>query len=311
MLNSPGDMSESPAVVDGDNDALSSVLASLRISAEVFITGDFCGHWAVDTSGSRRVSFHLIGKGSAWLHLKGEAVRPLNEGDLVLFPNDRKHVIASSEEAPPDALVNSDFSENEGVATYMICGFFEFKNKAAWPLLESLESAIVLELSNIDALSQVRSLMDLMIFELRARSPGHYTSVNQIAYLIFIHAVRQQIESGKVRTGLLTALFDRKISRALSHIHNRPEQPWTLVSLAKEANMGRSAFAERFNDLTGLPAMQYLTLWRMQNASELLKNSDQSIWQIAEQCGYESESAFRKAFKKTMGVTPGEARRQA
>jgi len=302
-------MSESPIYIDGSADALSSVLAGLQLSAEVYVSGDFCGHWAVDTSGSRRVPFHLIGQGSAWLHLDGQVERRLGSGDLVIFPNDRSHIIASSEQVPEEHLINADVSQNQGATTNMICGFFEFQNKAAWPLLESLESVIVLELSDLSALPHVRSLIDLMLSELSGKSPGYYTSINQIAYLIFIHAIRQQISSGRVKTGLLTALFDTKISRALSAIHNRPEQQWTLTSLAGEATMGRSAFAKRFNDLIGVPAMQYLTHWRMENATSLLKNSDLSIWQIAEQCGYESEPAFRKAFKKTTGLPPGQVRR--
>ncbi|MEM7357792.1 MAG: AraC family transcriptional regulator [Pseudomonadota bacterium] len=303
-------MSDSPIYLDGQADALSSVLAGLQLCAEVYVSGDFCGQWAVDTSGSRRVPFHLIGQGNAWLHLEGEPERRLGAGDLVIFPNDRKHIMASSPERPADELVNADFSQNVGVVTNMVCGFFEFQNRAAWPLLESLDSAIVLELSDISSQPHVRSLIDLMLAELNARSPGYYTSINQLAYLIFIHAIRQQISSGRVRTGLLTALFDSKLSRALSAIHNRPDQQWNLVSLAAEAGMGRSAFAKRFNDLIGLPAMQYLTHWRMQNASSLLQTSELSVWQIAEQCGYESEAAFRKAFKKTVGQTPGQVRNQ-
>lgn len=303
-------MSESPIYLENSADALSVVLAGLQLSAEVYVSGDFCGQWAVDTSGSRRVPFHLIGRGNAWLHIDGQPERRLGAGDLVIFPNDKQHIISSSDQLPKQQIVNADFSQNEGAATNLVCGFFEFQNKSAWPLLESLDPVIVLELSDLSTLPHVRGLIDLMLVELLNRSPGYYTSINQLAYLVFIHAVRQQIESGKVKTGLLAALFDAKISRALSCIHNMPEQAWNLVSLATEAGMGRSAFAKQFNQLIGMPAMQYLTYWRMQNASELLKNTSLSVWQIAEQSGYESEAAFRKAFKKTVGVPPGQVRRK-
>ena len=53
-------------------DALSTMLSRLSLSAEVYVNADFCGAWAVDTSGSRRIPFHLIGRGRAWLHLDGE-----------------------------------------------------------------------------------------------------------------------------------------------------------------------------------------------------------------------------------------------
>jgi AraC-like DNA-binding protein len=50
--------------------------------------------------------------------------------------------------------------------------------------------------------------------------------------------------------------------------------------------------------------MEYLTRWRMLLAGDRLKNSDDSISIIALSLGYESESAFGKAFKRVMGCSP-------
>jgi AraC family transcriptional activator of mtrCDE len=301
-------MSNSPNFELDNPDALSSVLSQLQLTAEVYSEGDFCGAWALDTSGSRRIPFHLIGKGEAWLHIEGQVVRPLSSGDLVLFPRDCKHVIASTGEAPTAALINVEPVSDSGPITNMVCGFFEFKNQAAWPLLNSLPAVIVMDLSDQSVSSTIRSLIDLMIAELTRRAPGYYTVINQLAYLLFIQVLRQQIQLGLVDSGLLAALFDRKISSALGAIHNNPQHAWSLESLAKEAAMGRSSFARHFNDLAGLPPMQYLTAWRMQLAKKLLETTRYSILDIAQRCGYESEAAFRKAFKKNMGVPPGKIR---
>jgi AraC-like DNA-binding protein len=56
--------------------------------------------------------------------------------------------------------------------------------------------------------------------------------------------------------------------------------------------------------------MQYLTLWRMQLASEMLTVGDQSMAQIGARIGYESEAAFSRAFKRVVGMAPGEWRDQ-
>jgi AraC-like DNA-binding protein len=50
--------------------------------------------------------------------------------------------------------------------------------------------------------------------------------------------------------------------------------------------------------------MEYLTRWRMLVAADRLKNSDDSISVIASSLGYESESAFGKAFKRIMSCSP-------
>ena len=302
-------MSNSPNFYLDDPDALSAVLSQLQLSAQVYSDGDLCGEWALDTSGSRSIPFHLVGKGEAWLHVEGEPPRNLSAGDLVIFPRDTQHVVAHTSDKPQASLINAGTVTDEGPTTHVVCGFFEFKNQAAWPLLDSLSPVILMDLSDLSMSSTIRSLIELMVAELKQRAPGFYSVINHLAYLLFIQVLRQQIQQGKVDAGLLAALFDKKISNALSVMHNHPERHWSLETLANEAAMGRSSFAQRFNELTGLPPMQYLTAWRMQKAKNLLATTKATIVDIAEQCGYESEAAFRKAFKKTVGMPPGQLRK--
>jgi AraC-like DNA-binding protein len=82
-----------------------------------------------------------------------------------------------------------------------------------------------------------------------------------------------------------------------------------VASLARETAMSRSAFAARFTELVGEPAMKYVTRWRMQVALDLLQTEDAPVSALAARLGYESEAAFSRAFKRIMGVSPGAARR--
>ena len=75
--------------------------------------------------------------------------------------------------------------------------------------------------------------------------------------------------------------------------------------------MSRSAFAARFSRLVGEPPMQYLTRWRMHVAEMQLRDGDATVAEIADRFGYHSEAAFRRAFKRVLGVAPGATRRQA
>lgn len=302
-------MSNRPNIYLDRPDALSALFSRLELSAEVYVNGDFCGAWAVDTSGSRRIPFHLIGRGQAWLHMEGEPTRNLSAGDLVVFPHDSRHVLANSAEVPAESAINAFSDSSDGPVTRLICGFFEFKSRAVWPLLDSLSPLIVIDLSDMSTMPMVRQLIDLMVAELNQAHPGHYAAVNHLAELLFIQVIRAQISSGKVDTGLLAALFDHQIGKALNAIHQNPAKRWTLETLAQEATMGRSSFAKRFNGLVGEPAMQYLTGWRMQEATLLLEKTTESMLAIAEKCGYESEAAFRKAYKSHTGQTPGQVRR--
>lgn len=55
--------------------------------------------------------------------------------------------------------------------------------------------------------------------------------------------------------------------------------------------------------------MRYLAEWRMREAADMLATSGASVASIAENVGYESEVAFRKAFRRITGQTPGKLRR--
>jgi AraC-like DNA-binding protein len=79
--------------------------------------------------------------------------------------------------------------------------------------------------------------------------------------------------------------------------------------LSREVGLSRSALAERFIDLIGMPPMHYVASWRMQVATEKLRNTGASLAQVADAVGYSSEAAFSRAFKKTFGTAPATWRR--
>ena len=72
--------------------------------------------------------------------------------------------------------------------------------------------------------------------------------------------------------------------------------------------MSRSAFAARFTDLVGEPAMQYVTRWRMHLALDELTGGDATVAELADRLGYRSEAAFARAFKRVIGSPPGAVR---
>ena len=301
-------MSESTNIYLDDPDPLSVLLARLELSAEVYVNGNFCGTWALDTGGSRRIPFHLVGEGQAWLHFQDLPATALEAGDLVIFPRAAHHVVANSPVAPPAELVNAPMS-NDGETTQVVCGFFDFTDSGVYPLLDTLPPVILLARGEEGSDSGTGRLVGQLLGELARQRPGFYTAIDRIAFLLFVEVLRQQVTAGAASPGLLSALFEPRIGRALSAIHGAPEQAWTLESLAQEAAMSRSAFAQRFRQLLGLAPMKYLTRWRMNEARRLLRTSTLSTAQIAQRSGYDSEAAFRKAYKNAMGEPPGAARR--
>jgi AraC-like DNA-binding protein len=75
--------------------------------------------------------------------------------------------------------------------------------------------------------------------------------------------------------------------------------------------MSRSAFAARFHEKVGEPALHYIARWRMQHAARLLTDTPTQLAEIARAVGYRSEAAFTRAFTRYVGVTRGRFRRRA
>ena len=84
-----------------------------------------------------------------------------------------------------------------------------------------------------------------------------------------------------------------------------------MASLADELAMSRSAFAARFTELVGEPAMATSTRWRMHVAVNWLREEGATVGELAGRLGYRSEAAFARAFKRVTGSPPGAVRREA
>jgi AraC-like DNA-binding protein len=156
----------------------------------------------------------------------------------------------------------------------------------------------------------MHTVLRLMAAEAGELRPGGEAVITRLADVLVIQAIRAWIETAPAaRSGWLGALQDPQIGRALALIHRDPARPWTVASLARELAMSRSAFAARFSQLVGEPAMQYLTRWRMQLAHHALQAEGATVAELSGRLGYQSEAAFARAFKRVVGVPPGAAKR--
>ena len=119
------------------------------------------------------------------------------------------------------------------------------------------------------------------------------------------------MQTQKIQLGLLAGLSDVRLARAIVYIHEHPQYAWQVASLAEKAGMSRSVFSGLFKRTVGVSPMAYLTSWRMRLAAQRIKNGDKNLAILSDELGYQSEAAFRRAFKKVLGVTPREINRHA
>ncbi|HEX6104410.1 MAG TPA: AraC family transcriptional regulator [Gemmatimonadales bacterium] len=305
-------------------DPLGETLHFLRLTGTLYCRSEFTAPWGLALPPLENcLMFHVVTAGRCWLETEGVEPVALKAGDLALVPHGEGHRLVSEPGAlAPDLfdLPRDRVSEcyellrhgGGGEAASLVCGVARFDGPAARHLVALLPRIITLEASRARQPEWVRSTLRFMAEEAGELRPGGETVITRLADVLVIQLIRSWMEEDPAaRTGWLGALRDRQIGRAILLMHREPARPWTLASLAAEVAMSRSAFAARFTELVGEPAMHYLARWRMQVAWTWLREGDAGLAELASRLGYQSEAAFSRAFKRFIGSPPGAVRRRA
>jgi AraC-like DNA-binding protein len=293
-------------------DPLSEVLALLK--PQSLISGGFMvpGDMAIDFPKHQGIKCYAMLTGQCWLAVEGvpEPVL-LHAGDCFILPRGLPFRIATDLSLEPvlytDAFarlgMRREAPEVIAGARYIAGGFFRFTGGHAEILLHSLPPIVHIRREADKA--AMRWSLERMREELRDPQPGGSLIAQQLAYMMLIQALRLHLaDTSSAGPGWLSALSDKHMSIAITSMHNDPGHPWTLQSLAERVGMSRSVFALRFRETVGATPMEYLARWRMLLAADRLKNSSDRLSAIAQSLGYESESAFGKAFRRVMGCSP-------
>lgn len=289
------------AMLDGSGEAVfSAVLRANPLRARISSNPSYCDDWAEPEPATEHGTFHLIDSGVCWVRSEVlDAPVRLAAGDLIVFPRGAAHTLGST----PDGR-----SQPEARFTSMLCGEFEFAAGRRNAIVDALPGCFVVR--EQDSGMQCRQLAQLMLHEARGNAFGSRAILDKMADTLFVMAVRHHIEHAPERRGLLAALTDPRLVRALEAIHTQPGRDWTVASLADAAHMSRTAFAGHFAAVLGAGPIEYLTQWRMSEARRLLTDPRTSVAAVAADLGYRTEAAFRRAFKRVTGVGPGVVRRQ-
>lgn len=301
-------------------DVLSDILATVRLRGSLYFRTDFRPPWGLRVPQFGRVArFHLVTRGTCWVRVEHgpEPIR-LEAGDIILIPAGAEHVLADTPDTPcrtVDEVVRAaGFTghgalvmggEDAGAPTRMVCGHFAYDEDLQHPLIERLPPAIVVRWDADHRDTPLEDAFRYITREVQEGLPGHEAVVARLSEILFVQVIRSWANREQHERGVLAALGDPRLGPALAAMHARPNHRWTVGTLSRQANMGRTAFAERFGAVVGDPPLRYLARWRVQLAKRMLAESSLSLEQIAERVGYDSGPAFSRAFKKHTGMAPG------
>lgn len=278
---------------------LTQWLRGVQVRAEVFARPDLCGAWRVNTGQADRAVFHLLNAGRAWLHRRGAEPVAMSAGDLAFVAPGQWHAL-TAEEAPPST--EHCLPESGTVEAQLVCGWLDVDDPGWSTLLGALPRATVLGAEQ--AHPELAGLGRLMGSLADQRDGGDGLLLERLAEVVLLLVLRQLLTESEHAQGLTAALADQRLARLLHAVHADPGQPWNLEEMASLAQMSRTAFAQHFRDTVGETPAIYVQRWRMQRARELLRSPGLSVALVAEACGYRTEAAFRRVFRRWVGQAP-------
>lgn len=322
MAPRPKSLSNRPptlTVEDPRGDVLADVLGAAQLRNVLYKRLDCQAPWGIRVPHREHASFYLLARGAARLDVDGEAPVALSAGDAVFLPNGTPHTLRDSA-TTESALVCSGAHKRDdrpgrlggdGAASSIVAGFFDLGVGRHTALLGRLPRVVTLSAKDGAAGPWVSATVALIVAESASPGPASALVMQRLADVLLVQALRSLSSHTDCAKSPLSALSDPHVGRALALMHAHVAEAWTVESLAAKVGLSRSGFAARFVAIVGEPPLQYLTRWRMARAAELLRDTDESMAEIAAKVGYESVPSFNKAYKRWQGVSPGAFRRGA
>ena len=265
-------------------DRLSALLSNFQIKTKVFGHGTLCGQHAFDIS-EKVGHIHIIKKAPLEIILSDRSIG-IAEPSLVFFSMPTPHTFKSIDEDGVD----------------MVCATVAIGNGLNNPLTLGLPACLVIPLSQM---AEFNKLLELLYFEAFDNRCGKAEALNHLMDYLVIRMYRYAIQENLIENSVISGLADPKISKAVQAIHEHPSQNWSLETLANEANMSRSRFAQYFKEKVGVPPMNYLTEWRINLATKYLLDG-KPIKTLHKNLGYSSATSLARSFQQRLGLTPKE-----
>jgi len=315
-------------------DALAELLKVVKLDSAIFFNAEMTEPWCLLSRPSHELSpwltrgenhlivYHLLWEGSAFAELPGHAPVQLTPGDVICVPHGQGHLLGSH---PNAERVDTNFALPDmmerglevlrlgggGPKARFICGFLACDKQLSEFFLQSLPDVVKVSIKGDETGVWLENSLRFAVGQASQKDSGTQAMLAKLSELLFVETLRRFVGSlPATEKGLFAALGDPAVSKALALISKSPRDPWTLDQLARQAGVSRTVLSARFGHYLDESPMAYLTGLRLRLGAKALLSSMTSIAQIALEVGYESESAFNRAFKREFGLPPARFRKE-
>ncbi|MGR0278736.1 AraC family transcriptional regulator [Marinomonas dokdonensis] len=265
---------------------LESILENFSIQSDVIFNGNFCGQKML---GVEQVAnsghLHYLRSGKVSITCQSGHKMHFDQPSLIFLP-------ATS----PHYLMASDLDQAE-----LICARVDFTALEQQKMIASLPKLVSVALAD----SPMEVTVDWLFREIGGAGLGQKALVTKLCDILMIQVFRHLSDEGLVIQGVLAGLSHPQLSKLMVKLQDSVEEVWSLESMAEQAGMSRSKFAEVFRETVGQTPNDFLTDLRLNHAQQLLLES-KPVSLVANQVGYEQGSVLARVFRKKLGMSPKE-----
>lgn len=299
-------------------DAVSRLLKLAQLGARVEERCLLSGATRMDVPAYPKLQapFHVLLEGECRLQVDSR-VLAMRSGDIVLIPSGTPHRIITPGAGRPrgttetvgDAFVTTR-SKSGGIAVIdLFCGHYTFDAGAGAVLFGSLPDPLHVSLGqSAEGQEMLAMLSAMMRTEAQHAGKGTVAILSSLATVLLAMALRTT-PSDTMAISPWTAVADPRMAKTIENVLAEPGADWSIDRLSRTAAMSRATFLRHFDRATGMTVGSFLVCVRMMAAAELLSSGDATVATIAGLVGYQSESAFSRAFRTEIGTTPARFRR--
>jgi AraC-like DNA-binding protein len=314
-------------------DPLAQIVQVIKLDSAIYLNGEFSEPWCMSSpeacalapllspGAEQVIIYHLLCEGKAQVHLHDGTRVTLSPGDLIAFPHGHRHMIGSGARVTPvealDVLpgilehgLEMIKAGGGGVRSRFICGFLVCDPQLCQGFLGGLPPFIQVNIRDDQPGQWLENTLRFSVEQASRSETGSDAMLTKLSEVLFAETLRRYLQKlPEGQTGWLAGAKDPEVGKALTLLHQRHANPWTVASLAQETGLSRTVLSERFRHFLGEPPMTYLTRWRLRLGARALAATSHSVAQIALENGYESEAAFNRAFKRQYGLPPARYRK--
>jgi len=321
------------------SDDLESVLSSVQPAAFAWdMAGASPGDWAV----VRRLCNHpRLSQSPFILYGQGEsAERPIGLTSVVVKPTSAPTLLGAinalcpKEMTGPILIVDDDPAARQahqdviaqGLPGYPVCAVND--GAAALAAMQDQVPSLVLldlmmpEMDGFDVLDRMRA-------DPRTQAVPVVILTNKVLSLDDIKRIERHtrvvvqskgvLADDEIIAALHRSLFGAEalppqtsalVKRAIAYLHQNYARPLARWEIAEAVGVSENYLSRVFNQELGLSPWDYLNRFRISQAKELFRRTQDSVKSVAKQVGFKDQKYFSRVFRKLTGLSPNEFREQ-